>query len=524
MAPGQLGERYRVEDRLGVGALTETFAAVDLEQDTHVIIEVLIAGLAHDPASVRLFNQAFQVAAALDHPTIAAVSSAQEIDGQQIVVRKVPPGQALNELIAAHGPLPADQAAGVVSDVARALAHAHQLGTTHGALSPACIYVDQDHRATVSGFGLGACTTVGLDPLYTAPERSDQNPPTPACDLYALGCCLHLMLTGQAPVKTAPSDSDPARSGASAPLLPLGLRPIVDRLLADNPEMRYRTAMAVIADLQEVTATEPTPSELPVLDSAVGSWQPGRPWEAAAPSGPETPAFGITTGPEQPWGEGGIAGPAPWHTVAEPEPGTSVDDEPPPARRHRRVLAAVAICLPLLGVGVLGTTLISGDGAGGDDGQDAVETDHDDRALVATTSTTRPDDDTTTSSTTSSTTTTSSSTTTEPPTTTSTTEPPTTEPPTTSQPPATQPPTTQTTEPPTTTTEDNRVEVPYVVNRTAWEAWDILRQRGLEGEPRSDERCYRGEQPIVEAQDPSAGRRVQPGSTVRLELSCFGWD
>ena len=168
-----------------------------------------------------------------------------------------------------RAPVPPAQAAGLVAQLARALAYAHGRGIIHQDIKPSNILVDEEGRPKLSDFGLAHCRDLwnqnanqpsGGTLDYMAPEQmSNPAAVSPASDVYGLGGVLFFLLTGKAPRQRLANPVLACEQVArgeidAAPLLdgkiPRRLADICRRALAADPTHRYRTAQALADDLE----------------------------------------------------------------------------------------------------------------------------------------------------------------------------------------------------------------------------------------------------------------------------------
>lgn len=257
-----LGDRYELRQRLWTGALTEAHEAMDLKRGERVVVELLRPGAAQESQNVALFKLALRTAAGLNHPRIEHVSSAEEIEGYHLVTRELLRGRTLRQTVEATGALDPERALAIAVDAGEALAHAHRSGSAHGALTPDAIHIGPTGHVMLTGFGLTARSTDGLNPQFAAPERRSLRQANPSCDIYALGRCLQFMLTGEAP------GQDPADQPAPTLDQP-ELEFVLRRMLAHDPHERQVTMAAVTDDLRRCQEMERKPAAAAIRPDAV---------------------------------------------------------------------------------------------------------------------------------------------------------------------------------------------------------------------------------------------------------------
>ena len=265
MAPEISGGRYRLEESIGRGAMSEVWAARDVELERRVAIKLLAPGA--DPAR---FEREARAAAALAHPNICRLYDYGEEAGRPFLVLEHLPGGTLEDRLAANRPLPDDETARIVSEIADGLAHAHSRGLVHRDLKPANILFDAEGRAKIADLGIalvasaGALTEAGTvlgTAAYISPEQAAGEVATPASDTYSLGVILFRMLSGRLPF-ASPDPLELARMHLNEPApalasvrrdAPPGLEAVAMAALSKDPAERPADGAAVLAALSRPT-------------------------------------------------------------------------------------------------------------------------------------------------------------------------------------------------------------------------------------------------------------------------------
>ena len=129
--------------------MAEVWSAHDDDLDRHVVVKLL----APDADRLR-FEREARAAAALAHPNIVQLFDFGEEDGRPYMVFEYLPGGTLEARISESGPLPDEETARVVRDIAAGLAHAHERGVMHRDLKPANVLFDVEDRAKIADFGI----------------------------------------------------------------------------------------------------------------------------------------------------------------------------------------------------------------------------------------------------------------------------------------------------------------------------------------------------------------------------------
>jgi eukaryotic-like serine/threonine-protein kinase len=239
-----VGGRYRLDERLGAGGMSEVWAAEDLELGRRVAVKLL----ARDADPARFEREAHAVAA-LAHPNICQLYDYGEENGRPYMVLEYLAGGTLEDRLAAGEALPDDETDRIARDVASGLAHAHERGLVHRDLKPANILFDDEGRPKIADFGIarlgGAMTLTETGTLlgtaaYISPEQAESQPTRPASDVYSFGVILYRMLTGRLPFE--------AESAIELARKHIGERPPPpSERRADVPPALAAVAMAALA-------------------------------------------------------------------------------------------------------------------------------------------------------------------------------------------------------------------------------------------------------------------------------------
>jgi len=269
--------RYRLERRLGVGAMSEVWAAHDLELDRAVAVKFL--GEATDPLR---FEREAQTVAGLSHPNISRVFDFGEVDDRGFIVFEFLPGGSLEERLQPGRPLADDATMRVAADIAAALAYAHEHGVLHRDVKPANILFDEDGNAKLADFGIarlgGAVTLTEAGTMlgtaaYISPEQARAEPVTPATDVYSFGVVLYRLLTGQLPFEAEGTlelamqhvNAEPTPIHELRPDAPPALERVAAWSLSKAPEGRPPDGAALVAALAQGGA----PARLPADETLV---------------------------------------------------------------------------------------------------------------------------------------------------------------------------------------------------------------------------------------------------------------
>jgi predicted Ser/Thr protein kinase len=268
-------DRFELVEELGRGGMGVVYKAWDPELQRHVALKMILRGPHASPDDLARFRQEAKAAAGLAHPNIIPVYHVGEAGGQAFFCLKFIDGPTLAEVVA-DGPLPQQQAAEIVRDIARAVQHAHEHGVLHRDLKPSNVLLDEQRQPLVTDFGLAkrfagdpSITGTGAilgTPSYMAPEQADAaGNPSPASDIYSLGAILYELLTGRPPfLASSPVDTlllvrseEAVRPKLLNPKIDLDLELICRKCLEKAPAHRYASAAALANDLDAFLRGEP---------------------------------------------------------------------------------------------------------------------------------------------------------------------------------------------------------------------------------------------------------------------------
>jgi serine/threonine protein kinase len=213
-APGMLLGGYRLDEKLGEGGMGAVWKARHLKLDKDVAIKLLSTRQAPSRAAADRFEREMKAVGKLEHPHLVRAYDAGEAAGVKYLVMEFIDGVDLAHHVKTKGPLPLDKALRIIERAARGLAAAHEAGLVHRDIKPANLMVDKRGQLKITDLGLarlagdetdegnpltGTGAVLGT-PDYMSPEQWEETHTVDArCDLYALGCTLFFLLTGEAP-------------------------------------------------------------------------------------------------------------------------------------------------------------------------------------------------------------------------------------------------------------------------------------------------------------------------------------
>jgi serine/threonine-protein kinase len=228
-----LSDRYRLERELGQGGMATVYLAADLKHDRKVAVKVLRPELAAVIGADRFLSE-IKTTANLQHPHILPLFDSGEADGFLFYVMPFVEGETVRDRMTREKQLPVADAVRIACEVASALDYAHRHGVIHRDIKPENILL-HDGRALVADFGIALAaskagstrmTETGMSlgtPHYMSPEQAmGERDITARSDVYALGCVLYEMLTGEPPFTGATAQAIVARvlTEQPRPMLP----------------------------------------------------------------------------------------------------------------------------------------------------------------------------------------------------------------------------------------------------------------------------------------------------------------
>ena len=294
LAPGTRFGVHQITERIGAGGMGEVYRARDTVLDRDVALKVLPDQFVRDPERLLRFDREAKTLASLNHPNIAHIYGIETIGDVRAIVMELVPGGDLRERLG-RGAMPIDEVLPVVRQIAEALEVAHASGVVHRDLKPANIKIRPDGAVKVLDFGLAKLASsdgqesgsVALNsptmtsPMtqagvilgtaaYMAPEQAKGRAVDKRADVWAFGCVLYEMLTGEALFAAADVSETLAnvlRQEIEWSRLPAGtpepVRRLLRRCLVRDPRQRLSdlsVARFEIEDAQAAPGSTPVPA------------------------------------------------------------------------------------------------------------------------------------------------------------------------------------------------------------------------------------------------------------------------
>ncbi len=312
LKPGTILGHYEIVSSLGAGGMGEVYRAKDTKLGREVAVKLLLEEVSGDPERMARFEREAKVLAGLNHPNIATLYSFDTDGSTRFLVMEVVEGETLEKGLK-KGALPIAQALEIGSQIGAAIDAAHKAGVVHRDLKPGNVMLTKT-GVKVLDFGLaksiepeplaantesptrmqpitGQDSILGTQ-LYMAPEQLESKDTDARTDIWALGCVLYEMVTGERPFQgdnqasltTAIMASEPRPLRAVQEIAPPRLDWVVSRCLAKDPERRWQSALDVGIELQAVGDELQADARIEIGDAfaapAVDARQAERPLQA----------------------------------------------------------------------------------------------------------------------------------------------------------------------------------------------------------------------------------------------------
>lgn len=213
LLPGAQVGRYRIEHRLGIGAMSEVYLAADDSLNRRAAIKILGSNQVHNPTITERFLREARALARLSHPNLIPVFEAGEIGSpaRPYYAMELLEGGDTQKLLEERGPLPSAVVALIGAEAANGLGEASRAGIIHRDVKPANLGISRHGVLKVTDFGLAksyaadkSLTARGMvvgTADYIAPEQARGEELDERADIYSLGCTLFHLLTGHPPFR-----------------------------------------------------------------------------------------------------------------------------------------------------------------------------------------------------------------------------------------------------------------------------------------------------------------------------------
>lgn len=268
---GVVLDDFRLVKKIGEGAMGTVFKGHQISFDRPVAVKVLFKHVARNLRLVERFYREARVSGCLDHPNIVQGYGVGESQGWHYFAMEYVDGISMQDWLERLGKVSVGDALYVALACARGLQYAHEMGLVHRDIKPANLlitrrgevkiadfgmvkYQGEDLSLTQTGHGVGTPWYMPLEQARNAKDTDNR------CDIYALGCVLYCMLTGQPPFTQATLVEviqakelgvfRPARR--LVPEVPERLDLIIAKMVQKQARYRYASCAEVIADLESL--------------------------------------------------------------------------------------------------------------------------------------------------------------------------------------------------------------------------------------------------------------------------------
>lgn len=263
----KLDGRYEITELIGIGGMADVYKAVDIMEDRTVAVKILKNEYSENEEFLRRFRNESKAIAVLSHPNIVKIYDVGFSDEIQYIVMEYIDGITLKEFIEQQGVLRWKDAVHFITQVLRALQHAHDRGIVHRDIKPQNIMLFSDGTIKVMDFGIARFSrsdgktlsdkTIG-SVHYISPEQARGDITDEKSDIYSVGVMLYEMLTGKKPFDAEnpvavalmhmQEVAKNPREIISA--IPEPLEEIVYHAMERNPSRRYQSASEMIKDIE----------------------------------------------------------------------------------------------------------------------------------------------------------------------------------------------------------------------------------------------------------------------------------
>ena len=262
----RLDGRYEIMEIIGVGGMAVVYKAFDNMDQRTVAVKILKDEYIANEEFKRRFKNESKAIAVLSHPNIVKVFDVSYGDMLQYIVMEYVDGITLKEYTQQQGKVNIREALYFVTQILRALQHAHDKGIVHRDVKPQNIMLQSDGTIKVTDFGIARFSRSETRTMtdgaigsvhYISPEQAKGNITDAKTDLYAVGVVLYEMLTGSLPFQSDNAVSvalmqlqkEPAMPRALNPEIPVGLEQIIMKAMQKNVIDRYQSASEMLYDI-----------------------------------------------------------------------------------------------------------------------------------------------------------------------------------------------------------------------------------------------------------------------------------
>lgn len=261
-----IADRYEILGKVGAGGMSDVYKAKDLTLGRFVAIKVLKAEFSEDINFVTKFRSEAQAAAGLEHPNIVNIYDVGSENGLHYIVMEYVEGITLKTYIEKKGQLSFKEAVSIAIQVGRGIEAAHNKNIVHRDIKPQNIMISTEGKVKVTDFGIARAATsntISSDVMgsvhYSSPEQARNGFVDGKSDIYSLGIVMYEMVTGRVPfdgdttvaVAIQHLQEEMVPPSVYAPNLPISMEKIILKCTQKNPDRRYSSMTALLADLRK---------------------------------------------------------------------------------------------------------------------------------------------------------------------------------------------------------------------------------------------------------------------------------
>ncbi len=293
-----LDNRYEILERIGSGGMAVVYKAKCHWLNRCVAVKILKEELAQDEEFRHRFHEESQAVAMLSHPNIVSVYDVSRQPELDFIVMELIEGITLKQYMQKKGgKLPWKESLHFITQIMKALSHAHGRGIIHRDIKPHNIMVLRDGSVKVADFGIARLMSAAQNTMtqealgsvhYISPEQARGSRVDARSDIYSAGVVLYEMLTGRLPYEGESPVAVAIQHINSIPLspreldssIPEALEEITMKAMASNIDKRYASADDMLVDLEEFRKNPNISFDYTDINASVVDNEPTRPLQS----------------------------------------------------------------------------------------------------------------------------------------------------------------------------------------------------------------------------------------------------